>query len=110
VRNAQSIPAFHIAARRTAAGDKAAIASEDGLGPDELASHGRPGHAGQRRRCRDTEVDGTPWTAVTARYSVRSRTEFIGTTPFEKAAYWYCKQSDLPEPWRTTNLRSVSVR
>jgi hypothetical protein len=61
-------------------------------------------------QCRDTEVDGTPWTAVTTRYAVRSRTEFIGTTPFEKAAYRYCKQSDLPEPWRTTDLRSVGVR
>ena len=61
-------------------------------------------------QCRDTEVDGTPWATVTARYTVRSRTEFIGTTPFEKAAYRYCKQSDLPEPWRTTDLRSVGVR
>lgn len=61
-------------------------------------------------QCRDTEVDDAPWTAVTARYAVRSRTEFIGTTPFERAAYRYCKQSDLPEPWRTTDLRSVGVR
>ncbi len=61
-------------------------------------------------QCRDTHVDGSPWTAFTARYAVMNRTEFVGITPFEKAAYRYCKQSDLPEPWKTTDLRPFGVK
>jgi hypothetical protein len=61
-------------------------------------------------QCRDTEVDGTPWIPFTARYAVTSRTEFVSKTEFEMAAYRYCKQTDLPEPWRNVDLRAVGVR
>jgi hypothetical protein len=61
-------------------------------------------------QCRDTQVDGGPWTAFTARYAVQSPTEFIETTPFQKTSYKYCKQSDLPGPWRTNDLRSFGVK
>ncbi|SHI13619.1 hypothetical protein SAMN05443248_8566 [Bradyrhizobium erythrophlei] len=61
-------------------------------------------------QCRDTQVDGGPWTALTASYAVVSRTEYIGTTPFEKASYRYCKQADLPGPWGTNDLRSLGVK
>jgi hypothetical protein len=60
-------------------------------------------------QCRTTQVDGGAWMPFTARYKVLSRTEFIGTSPFEKAAYRYCRQSDLPEPWSTVDLRSFGV-
>jgi hypothetical protein len=61
-------------------------------------------------QCRETQGRGGPWTAFTAKYAVLSRTEFIGTTPYEKAAYRYCKQSDLPEPWRTNDLSSYGLK
>jgi hypothetical protein len=61
-------------------------------------------------QCRDTQVDGTPWTAFTARYAVMSRTEFVSKSPFEMAAYRYCKQSELPDPWNTNDLRAVGVK
>ena len=60
--------------------------------------------------CRDTQGRGGPWTAFTARYAILSRTEFIGTTLYEKASYRYCKQSDLPEPWRTNDLSSYGLK
>ncbi len=61
-------------------------------------------------RCRDTQVDGGPWTAFTASYAVVSRNEYVGTTPFEKASYRYCKQADLPGPWGTNDIRSLGVK
>jgi hypothetical protein len=60
--------------------------------------------------CRETQGPGGPWTAFTARYAVLSRTEFIGITSYEKASYRYCKQSDLPEPWRTNDLSSYGIK
>jgi hypothetical protein len=61
-------------------------------------------------QCRDTEVDGTPWIPFTARYAVTSRTEFVSKTEFEMAAYRYCKQTDLPDPWKTNDLRAFGVK
>jgi hypothetical protein len=61
-------------------------------------------------RCRDMQGRGGPWTVFTAKYAVLSRTEFLGMTAFEKAPYRYCRQSDLPEPWRTNDLRPYGVR
>ncbi len=61
-------------------------------------------------QCRDMQGRGGPWTAFITSYAVLSRTEFISTTLFEKAAYRYCKQSDLPDPWSTVDLSSLGVR
>jgi hypothetical protein len=60
--------------------------------------------------CRDTQGRSSPWTAFTAKYAVLSRTEVISTTPYEKASYRYCKQSDLPEAWRTIDLSKFGVK
>ncbi|SHL98792.1 hypothetical protein SAMN05444159_7377 [Bradyrhizobium lablabi] len=60
--------------------------------------------------CRDTQGRGGPWTALTTTYAVPSRTEFMRMTPYGKASFRYCKQSDLPEPWSTTDLGSYGVK
>jgi hypothetical protein len=60
-------------------------------------------------QCRDTQGRGGTWTPLTIGYAVVSRTEFISTTPFEKASYRICKQSDLPEPWSTNDLVLAST-
>ena len=61
-------------------------------------------------QCRDMQGRGGPWKTFKAAYVVLSRTEFISTTPYQKASYRYCKQSDLPEPWSKNNLRSYGVK
>ena len=60
--------------------------------------------------CRDTQGRGGPWTVFTAQYAVLSRTEVISTTPYEKASYRYCKQPDLPEPWRAIDLSKYGIK
>ena len=55
-------------------------------------------------QCRDTQGRGGTWTPLTTGYAVVSRTEFRSTSPFEKASYRICKQSDLPEPWSTNDV------
>jgi hypothetical protein len=61
-------------------------------------------------QCRDTQGSGGRWTAFAAKYAVPSRTEVTSITPYQKAAYRYCKQSDLPEPWSTIDLSKYSVK
>lgn len=60
-------------------------------------------------QCRDTQGRSGAWTPLTIGYAVVSRTAFISTTPFEKAKYRICKQSDLPEPWSTSDLVRAST-
>jgi hypothetical protein len=61
-------------------------------------------------QCRDMQGRGGPWKAFTASYAVLSRTELISTTPYQKAAYRYCRQSELPEPWSTIDLGRYGVK
>ena len=60
-------------------------------------------------QCRDTQGRGETWTPLATGYAVVSRTEFISTSPFEKASYRICKQSDLPEPWSTNDVVLAST-
>lgn len=60
-------------------------------------------------QCRDTQGRDGAWMPLTTGYAVVSRTEFVSTTPFERASYRICKPSDLPEPWRTNGLAPAST-
>lgn len=60
--------------------------------------------------CRDTQGRGGQWTAFTTKYAVLSRTEFAAINLYGTFSYRYCKQSDLPEPWRTNDLSSYGVK
>jgi hypothetical protein len=57
--------------------------------------------------CRTTQVENGQWEATNTTLDVKSRTEFVSTTPFGKFHYRYCKQSDLPDPWSDVNLGSL---
>lgn len=61
-------------------------------------------------QCRDVQGHGGPWRLFTTNYTVLSQTEFTMTTKYGKASYRYCAQSDLPEPWRTIDLRSIGLK
>jgi len=61
-------------------------------------------------QCRTTQVADGSWTAITTSYTVLSRTAFIGATPFGKTSYRFCKQTDLPEPWGTNDLRAYGIK
>ena len=40
---------------------------------------------------------------------VQGRTEFVETTQFGTFSFRYCKQSDLPDPWNTIDLRASGL-
>jgi hypothetical protein len=58
--------------------------------------------------CRTTQVENARWQAEETTIVVKSRIEFIATTPFGKFHYRYCKQSDLPDPWSHVDINLLS--
>lgn len=57
--------------------------------------------------CRD--VQGGGWTPLIMNYAVASRTALVVTGPYGRFSYRYCKQSDLPDPWKTNDLSQSGV-
>jgi hypothetical protein len=61
------------------------------------------------RRCRDMQGQGGPWETFRSSFAIRSRTEFVETTQSGPFSFRYCKQSDLPDPWNTIDLRALGI-
>jgi|SRR3954470_16920425 hypothetical protein len=61
------------------------------------------------KRCRDVQGRGGPWEISRASFAIRSRMEFVETTQFGTFSFRYCKQSDLPDPWNTIDLRALGI-
>jgi hypothetical protein len=57
-----------------------------------------------KEQCRDMQGSGGKWTNFITEIIVLSRTELMMTTPYAKASYRYCRQSELPEPWSNIDL------
>jgi hypothetical protein len=57
-----------------------------------------------KERCRDMQGSGGEWTTLVRAIVILSQTELVMTTPYAKATYRYCKQSELPEPWSKIDL------
>jgi len=60
-------------------------------------------------RCRDRQGRGGSWETFGSSFAIRSRTEFVETTQFGTFSFRYCKQSDLPDPWNTIDLRVMGI-
>jgi hypothetical protein len=59
------------------------------------------------KRCRDMQGRGGAWETFRSSFAIRRRTEFVETTQFGTFSFRYCKQSDLPDPWNTIDLRPL---
>jgi hypothetical protein len=60
-------------------------------------------------RCRDMQGRGGLWEKMSSSFAIQSRTEFVETTQFGTFSFRYCKQSDLPDPWNTIDLRPLGI-
>jgi hypothetical protein len=60
-------------------------------------------------QCRDLQGNGGRWERMTTNYKVVSRTEIVATNSFGKFQYRYCRQSDMPDPWNTNDLKSIGA-
>ncbi|MBI5132325.1 MAG: hypothetical protein HZA66_23025 [Rhodopseudomonas palustris] len=58
--------------------------------------------------CRTTQVENGAWEAINTTIEIKSRTEFVSTTPAGEFHYRYCVQSDLPTPWSAVDISALS--